>query len=182
VAFDVTIAPDGADPGLGNKAETRLAVAWVEPEYEWTKDRPKAPKTILSFTPPSATVRIQTFYGPKVQAGTQSSYGRGTTPADIAGGRVTRESTTVGFHEGSHGRDYVDWLRTKPMPAFAGVIGMTKRDFLRAIASWVAAMARYRAEMKRRSEHMTDCVGMTIDIFNAHGRRAGARIRLICKP
>jgi hypothetical protein len=38
-----------------------------------------------------------------------SGYGRGTTAADIAAG-----TTSLQFHEGQHGLDYMEGIRTRP--------------------------------------------------------------------
>ena len=101
-------------------------------------------------------------------------HGRGTTPEDIAAG-----TTTLGFHEGSHVRDYLRFLREHPYPQFTGAVGMSTRDFTAAMAGYDRKVGQYAADLTAESLRGTDCVGTTIDQHNA---RRGVRVRIQCTP
>lgn len=178
----VTIDPDSTDASLGNRAETRIDIGGAAvPGYQWQQQG--AQKRITSFNPPTTpTVHIQTFFGPNATAAGRSGYGRGTTPEDIAGGRVTPRSTSLGFHEGSHGLTYVQFLEANPLPRFTGAVGMTEAQFIAAGNRWRADLRDYSTRITRFSELAVDCVGTTIDQFERAGAAAGVRIRVVCGP
>ncbi|MGE5603433.1 MAG: hypothetical protein ACM30E_10295 [Nitrososphaerales archaeon] len=180
--FAATIAPDTVDQALGNRAETRIAINWRLPGYQWQMQGGQ--KRITAFDPPAApTARIQTFYGPGVTAASQSGYGRGTTREDVAGGRVTPRSTTVGFHEGSHGLAFEEFLQANPAPQFTGRVGMTEAQFLAARNQWETALRAYSTRITAFSRRLVDCVGApTIDQFEQAHAQAGVRIRIVCVP
>ena len=117
---------------------------------------------VVSFSGPSQVkVVIRTTYQRQARAGDSSTYGRGTTGAD-----QTSEDTSLGFHEGSHGTDYMNFLQTSPLPVFSGTAGMTSREFRRAVRQFNRAMTKYFRDMARTSVLNTDCVGTTIDQLN----------------
>ena len=176
--FDVTIAQDTVDPGLGDSAETHVDITRPPiPPFHWEQRGGR--RIVTAFTPPGRpTVRIWTAYGSGVTAASTSGYGRGTTPEDIAGGRVTPRSTSLGFHEGSHGLDYVEFLETNPAPQFTGAVGMTVAEFQAAMAQYQADFQAYQQRIEAFSARRTDCVGTTIDQFN-QGR---GRVTRICRP
>lgn len=118
---------------------------------------------VTSHTGPGTPeARIRTRYGPNVTSASPSAYGRGTTAADIAAG-----NTTLGFHEGSHGRDYLNFLVNNPFPTFTGTDGMTTQAFQQAMNQYTAACQSYSARIERFSEEQTDCVGITIEDHHA---------------
>jgi hypothetical protein len=155
--FKVRITPDTdtIDRRLRNEAETRFEFDWGEIEYSWESQGGR--KIVTSFTgPPPPIARIYTRYGPGVTAASPSGYGRGTTPEDIAGGRVTPRSTSLGFHEGSHGLDFVDFMENNPPPQFTGTVGMSIADFKAAIAQWKKDNRAYKREIEEFSTRRTD--------------------------
>ncbi len=175
--FDVTIVPDTIDNRLGNRAKTGIDLHWHLPGYQW-KGRQRR---ITSFNaPPPVTVRIQTKFGPNVTATSSSGYGRGTTPEDIAGGRVTSRSISLGFHEGSHGLAFVAFLEANPAPRFTGRVGMTETQFRAAITQWERALRNYSRRIKAFSMRRVDCVGTTIDQFDQARAAAGVAVRIVC--
>jgi hypothetical protein len=108
----------------------------------------------------SVTVEIVTSYETGVSPEGTSGYGRGTTTADVA-----NKATSLRFHEGSHGEDYIDFVRKNPYPSFAGRNGMTvrefekaKTDFNKAVSDWGKAFNKVKLQ--------GDCVGTTIDQFH----------------
>jgi hypothetical protein len=109
---------------------------------------------------PTVTVEVLTSYATGQTPDLPSEYGRGTTPQDIA-----NKATSVRFHEGTHGEDYLDFLRQNPFPVFAGTDGMKKKDFedaedayTKAEKAWAKALAKVNVK--------GDCVGKTIDEFH----------------
>jgi hypothetical protein len=179
--FAVAIEPDSTDPGLGDRAETRIDVNWQLPGYQWQGQGGQ--RRVTSFNPPpEPTVRIRTFFGSRVTAASPSGYGRGTTPEDIAGGRITPRSTSLGFHEGSHGLAFVQFLEANPAPRFTGAVGMTEAQFLAARNQWQADLRDYSRRIQRFSELAVDCVGTTIDQFERARAAPGVAIRVVCGP
>jgi hypothetical protein len=179
--FQVTIAQDGQDNSLGNGAETRMNIRWGRIRYQ---SIPQGGQRIIdSFTGPGTpTARIQTFYGSGVNASSSSGYGRGTTPQDIAGGRVTPRSTSLGFHEGAHGLAYIEFFQQNPPPRFTGRTGMTEAQFQTAMNQYQADCRAYVDRANAYSERVTDCVGTTIDQFNQANAAPGATVTLVCSP
>ena len=99
---------------------------------------------------------------------------------DVAGGRVTPASTTLRFHEGSHGLDFMEFLGANAPPEFTGTVGMTTAEFRTALSDWDAATGRYSDDSNAFSTRNTDCVGTTIDDFDRANARLGQRIVLEC--
>ncbi|MBL8206908.1 MAG: DUF4157 domain-containing protein [Blastocatellia bacterium] len=116
----------------------------------------------ITFTPPLAIpeVNIRTAYGPGVSATSNSGYGRGTTAADQTAG-----NTSLGFHEGSHGRSFLEYLQNNAFPTFTGTGTMTVQQFRAAITTWETAMRDYNRALTRGSELTVDCVGTTIETY-----------------
>lgn len=143
--MSASILPDAPDPKLGDRDETQMALRWERPQFSWAKKR--GVRVVTAMKPvqsPSAT--IQTFFGPQVTAASPSGYGRGTTPEDVAGAAVDPRSGTLGFHEGQHGLDYVEFLQAHPPPVFGGRLGMTGQQFRAAGRQWSAAMKEYEKQ------------------------------------
>ena len=130
---------------------------------------------VTSFTPPPAvTVTIQTRYGPGVNADAASGYGRGTTARDKSLG-----ATTLRVHEGSHGQDFIEFIKTNPFPTFTGRVGMTAAAFRAAMNTFTAAVRKFSTDMDDFSKARTDCVGVTIDQFY---QARHERHRIECRP
>jgi hypothetical protein len=178
--FDVTIAPDTIDPNTTKPAFTRYAFDWGDiPPFTWQKQGDE--RIVRSFTGPGTpTLRIQTLYRPGVSAATESGYGRSTTPEDIAGGQVTPRSISLGFHEGSHGLDFIEFLETNPPPKFTGKVGMTVARFKAAVAQWNKDVRAYERRMEEFTIRRTHCVGITSDVFLQAAPEQ--RIVLECSP
>jgi hypothetical protein len=161
----VVVLPDRSNNARG--AETTIRFAPYRISARTARGR------VTSVTGPGQPVAtIQTVYGRGLRPDVPSAYGRGTTPEDVAAG-----TTTLGFHEGSHARDYLRFLREKPYPQFAGAIGMSVRDFNTAMTDYRREVGRYAARLTAASLHGTDCVGTTID---QHAPQRGVRVRLQC--
>jgi hypothetical protein len=161
--INVVFEPDvqSTDAEMTNEAKTEFNLSAYSIHYHAHGGR------ITSFTGPGPIeIRIGTTYGPGVTAASRSGYGRGTTPADIASG-----TTTLGFHEGRHGLDFLDFMAAHGYPRFIGRVGMAEDQFKAAMTSFGAARERYRQQMDDFSKQRTDCVGSpTLDQSKAaHG-------------
>ncbi len=175
--LSVSILPDAVDKKLGNIAETSINLRWTLPHYSCTRG---GRHVVTDFGPLSVpTATIQTFYGPRAVPANPAAFGRGTTAEDVAGSAVGPWSGTLGFHEGQHGMDYVEFLRTHAPPVFGGRIGMTARQFDAAGRRWAAALTAYEARADAFTLARTDCVGVTKDQWK-RARAAGRRVRLVC--
>ena len=109
--------------------------------------------TRIPITPTSFDVTIATKYAERPEV--TSGYGRGTTNMDQQLG-----ATTLRVHEGSHGSDYIAWLRANPFPVdlSKGVVGVLTSADARAITAYVR---RFQKEAGEDTCDQTDQVGTT---------------------
>jgi hypothetical protein len=151
----VRILPDAKDPKLGKRAETKPRIS-----FRTAKWRSADGVTVSTIgDPPAPVLTIQTFYGPDSSASVTSGYGRGTTTEDLAGAKVDPRSKSLGFHEGSHGLDFIRYLRANPPPAYPLTIGMSITKVGPAIEAWRAKWTAYAQALEAASEASTDMVG-----------------------
>jgi hypothetical protein len=175
--FQVTIAQNGINLSLGKWAQTKFDINWSN--LNWKSRR----GVVTAVHGPAApSVRIQTFYGSGITESSISGYGRGTTPEDVAGGKFTPRSKSVGFHEGNHGLDFVEFLENNSPPHFNGSVGMTVAQIEAAENKWRNDCNAYVKRMNEFSVMRTHCVGTTIDQFNLARATPGARVVHICNP
>ena len=90
-----------------------------------------------------------------------SAYGRGTTDRDKRVG-----ATTLRFHEGSHGLDFLQFIHDHPYPAFTGRVGVTVQAFNAAVAAYDQALRAFDQQMQDFTDAQTHCIGITIDEYN----------------
>ena len=103
--------------------------------------------------------KIKTYYLSTVNKGAQSGYGRGTTRTDRK-----KKRTSLGFHEGRHGLDYLRYIKRNTPPKFVYKKKKIHKSKLEAeitsqIAEYTKAIVAYSAKMEKYSLHRTDCVG-----------------------
>jgi hypothetical protein len=149
----ITVLPDrpaqkGEGVGEGD-ASTTFKFERPEPTYRYNES-----DVVTSFSLARPTMVIQTLYGKDTTAEGPAEYGRGTTPEDIEAGK-----TSLGHHEGSHGADYLEFMRTKDVPQFKGKKGMEVADFEAAIDEYVQGWMKFESDMDMFSKLRTDCVG-----------------------
>jgi Domain of unknown function (DUF4157) len=156
---NVVIKPDVH----GAAAKTAATAANVDvsppgiPGYKFDKDG------VVSEFPgysPAVTLEIVTTYPAGMTPQTTQGYGRGTTTQD-----VSNKATSVRFHEGAHGEDYINFIRQKPFPVFAGKVGMKKADFEKAKKTYTDAVSDWGKALKKVTLQ-GECVGKTIDEFH----------------
>ena len=119
---------------------------------------------------PAITITIRTGYAANADPDARSGYGRGTTDRDKRVG-----ATSLRFHEGTHGLDFLEFVQNHPYPTFAWRVGMTAAQFNTAIAVYDRARARFDADMEAFSNQRTHCVGITIDELRVQRHIQAAR-------
>ena len=155
--FDVNVAPDTtsqqeqyrnqAHTGLGMDASPAVPDAFVDSN-----------NIVQSTTVPgNIRMTIQTTYGPGADPSGPSGYGRGSTPEDIAAGQ-----TSLRFHEGHHGLDLLEFLRTNPAPRFGGQIGMTQTQWRQAEEQFRQDTEAYYQRAIDFTVQRTECVGRAV--------------------
>jgi hypothetical protein len=93
---------------------------------------------------------------------------------------VDQRGGTVGFHEGQHGRDLLQFLRGHPLPRFDGHVGMTVTEMRNAERRWEQAVTAYQDRALAQSLAHTDCTGQTtIDEFE-RAAHPGRRVAIVC--
>ena len=163
----LTILPDARTDDPDIVGITNIST----PAFRWEGESGRI--SSFSFDPAPYHLTIQTTYGPGASAAGLSGYGRGTTDADRAIGQ-----TSLGFHEGSHGRDFIAFLENNPYPQFDGRVGDRIAAFRRKLNRFTRDETAYVRRMNRLSELRTDCPGTSIDRHNA----ANNRLTTICRP
>jgi hypothetical protein len=149
----VIIRKDITTRKMGRKAETKFSQSGGRISFRTRNGE------IESFTGPGQIiVAIQTFYQRNARAADPSGYGRGTTEKDIEA-----KDTTLGFHEGSHGTDYIHYITTNALPVFKGSVGMKTKEFEAHMQTYSEEMKMYFTNMSKTSIKETDCTGTTID-------------------
>lgn len=149
----VTLLPDktSKDDKLTGQAETNFTIDWGKlPGYQHRD----GVVTKLDGKLPPIRMTIQTTYGVGAKAQDTSGYGRGTTEEDKAAG-----NTSLGFHEGQHGLDFIKYLKENPLPQFLGKVGMKVEEYKAAVEAYNKAAKEYATKMGEASESKTDCVG-----------------------
>jgi len=106
---------------------------------------------------PTGNLTIVSSYETGVSPSATSDYGRGTTKEDIA-----NKATALRVHEGSHGEDFIEFVRTHPLPVFTGKNGDTKTVFDKATKDFLTALSDWNKQLQAVKK-TTDCVGKTID-------------------
>ncbi|MBD2066459.1 DUF4157 domain-containing protein [Leptolyngbya sp. FACHB-671] len=146
----VTIKPDKKSKNKKMKgAHTTFNLTWKAPT-----PKNQQGKVVSISSAPLVNMTIQTTYGPQADPYEQSAYGKGTTEQDIADG-----NTTLKYHEGSHGTDYMEYLRQNPLPSFTGQEDMTIKEYMDAVKQFNQNMRDYNTQIQEYSKQQTDCVG-----------------------
>ncbi len=109
-------------------------------------------------------------YGSKINLSGPADYGYGTRPED-----KKNKTNTIRFHEGSHGSEFINYIRNEikkyPLPAFEGKTGMTKDEFLKKDAEYLAKVGEIQKMLKAAAAYaaqIVDCAGtVSIDQHNA---------------
>ena len=115
--------------------------------------------------PKSLSIVIVTKY--KDSPNSSSSYGRGTTTYD-----KEENTTTLRVHEGSHGTDYINYVRSHPLPVDIsnGIVGVLTVNQLKMIDTYIQHITKESCET-------TDEVGFSQEDFlkTPDGIRSGIK-------
>jgi hypothetical protein len=165
----VTVLPDKVGDTKGKSGVTAVDAS-QHIDYEFSNTT----KLITKYVPGPKTVTVQTTYAAAGNADVRSGYGRGTTKRDESLG-----AKTLRVHEGSHGLDFLQFVKDNKFPVFSG---RTKISVDQANLDIQAFGKRVKAYAKRAedfSEKLTDCAGTTIDQYNA---AQGSTDPRVCRP
>jgi hypothetical protein len=94
---------------------------------------------------------IQTVYNPKADPAAESAYGRGATKSDKDAG-----NTSLRFHEGNHGQDYINYAKTHPYPTIEVDQPITVQEYNKRVAEFNKQTKQYADDMAAYSEEHTD--------------------------
>lgn len=114
-------------------------------------DRNKSNK--ISKVTISKTLIIQTIYGAEATSKGDSGYGRGHIKSDREKG-----NKSLGFHEGNHGLDFMDYIKTHPFPEIVIKKPVTDAEFATLKAEWDVKYKAYVEDMLATSKRLTDDV------------------------
>jgi hypothetical protein len=87
-------------------------------------------------------------------------YGRGTTRREKELG-----ATSVRYHEGGHGLDFIRFVKANPPPQFTGQVGDTRAAFEQKKKDYVAARAKYQADLVKFKNEQGECQGVSMDDY-----------------
>lgn len=116
--------------------------------YERNKSSNKITKARIS-----KTLIIQTIYGAEATSKGDSGYGRGFIKSDRDKG-----NKSLGFHEGNHGIDFMEYIKTHPFPEIVIKKPVTDAEFATLKAEWDIKHKAYVDDMLATSKKNTDDV------------------------
>lgn len=116
--------------------------------YERNKSSNKITKATIS-----KTLIIQTIYGAEATSKGDSGYGRGFIKSDRDKG-----NKSLGFHEGNHGIDFMEYIKSHPFPEIVIKKPVTDAEFATLKAEWDIKHQAYVDDMLATSKKNTDDV------------------------
>jgi hypothetical protein len=148
--FTVVVKPDRkatkADKVPANNAKTNGNIS-VSFSLKYNKQKKIESVTI------SKKLTIQTIYGKKATSSSDSAYGRGHIKTDKDAGHGT-----LGFHEGSHGTDFMNYVASHPFPEIVIDTPVTMKEFNELKKQWKEEFKAYVDDMHSVSKAATDDV------------------------
>lgn len=96
---------------------------------------------------------IQTVYGHGADPEADSAYGKGHIEKDKKEG-----NTSLRFHEGCHGQDYIDYVKGMPFPTISVEEPLTKKEFKKLLKDWKNDVKTFQKDMEGMSKASTDDV------------------------
>ncbi|MCB0806148.1 MAG: DUF4157 domain-containing protein [Bacteroidales bacterium] len=137
----------------------------------------------MTFTPtkPDIKYTVQTFYSSGANPRDTSGYGVGTRAED-----TTKEHKTLGFHEGQHGEEFINSIRTGTSsikwPEYTGKVNDDREPFEEAHEEWKKDVAKFN-KMLNDAHHeniqIVDCSGKTIEEYH---KEKGTSTTVHCNP
>lgn len=158
---DITILPDTRTKSKKMEKKALTVPAWRTPLLSCTLTKDGKCSAVKVG---SVKIQIRTTYGPNAERSDTSAYGRGTTKEDIAAG-----TTTLEFHEGTHGTKVMNYLKEHKMPQFEGKAGMSIKAFKQAGQKYSKELKAYFEALDKQAKEAVDCVGTKADFCKAEG-------------
>lgn len=149
-SFKVEIRPDRKAKEEDNIAADHAFTSGsidAHVSYERNKNNKISKVTI------SKTLIIQTIYGADATSKGDSGYGRGHIKSDTDKG-----NKSLGFHEGNHGIDFMEYIKAHPFPEIVIRKPVTDAEFATLKAEWDAKHQAYVDDMLATSKKNTDDV------------------------
>jgi len=147
--FTVKVKPDRkADKGEDVRpdgAVTRGGIKWS------TQTRTENGK-VTSVTV-KKELNVQTTYGSKADPAADSAYGRGHIKTDKDAG-----NGSLRFHEGNHGQDFIEYVKTHPYPTLKIDTPVTQQEFDKKMVEFKKQTEQYQKDMEAHSKEHTDDV------------------------
>ncbi|SDF80820.1 eCIS core domain-containing protein [Chitinophaga filiformis] len=148
--FTVVVKPDRkatkADKVPADQAKTN---GYINTGFSLKYDKKKMIESVTI----SKKLTIQTIYGKKATSSDDSAYGRGHIKADKDAGHKS-----LGFHEGSHGTDFINYVQSHPFPEIVIDTPVTMKEFKELKKQWKDEFKAYVDDMHSTSKTATDDV------------------------
>jgi len=153
--FTVKVKPDRkANKGEDAKLDVNLKSdgAVTHGDISWSA-HPKTENGKVTSVTIKKELQVQTTYGSKADPAADSAYGRGHIQTDKAAG-----NSSLRFHEGNHGQDYIDYVKTHPFPTLVIDKPLTKQEFDKRMSEFDKQTKQYQKDMEANSKEHTDDV------------------------
>jgi hypothetical protein len=140
----------GADLEFPNRPKPDGAVTKHQIDLSLHVERKDGKVTSVTIT---KELHIQTVYGSKADPNAPSAYGRGHIKKDRDAG-----NNSLRFHEGNHGQDFIDYVKTHPYPTFKIDKPITEEEYEKRLSEFKKQIAQYDKDMQAQTEEHTDRV------------------------
>lgn len=156
----VVIQPDDRNVAGLQGGDTAANLDLQPPTIPAFKTDAKGKVTDFPGYSPVVSLKILTRYGAGVAPEATEGYGRGTTAQDSK-----NKATSIRFHEGTHGEDFINFVRQNPFPVFTGKIGDDAKDFTDARKKFLDDLGAWGKSLNA-VKVPTECAGKSIDDFH----------------
>jgi predicted secreted Zn-dependent protease len=147
--FTVKVKPDRK---AGKGEDVRADGAVTHGDIKWSTQFKTQNGKVTSVTV-NKELDVQTTYGSKADPAADSAYGRGHIKTDKDAG-----NGSLRFHEGNHGKDYIDYVKTHPFPTVEIDKPITKQEFDKKMSEFKKQAEQYQKDMEAQSKQHTDDV------------------------
>jgi len=147
--FTVKVKPDRK---AGKGEDVRADGAVTHGDIKWSTQFKTQNGKVTSVTV-NKELDVQTTYGSKADPAADSAYGRGHIKTDKDAG-----NGSLRFHEGNHGKDYIDYVKTHPFPTVEIDKPITKQGFDKKMSEFKKQAEQYQKDMEAQSKEHTDDV------------------------
>jgi len=145
--FTVIVKPDRKakkkDRLPANKARTR---GIFDPKLHPKKNKNNQIESVTM----TKKLIIQTVYGSRVTSSSLSEYGRGKIKSDT--------NKTLGYHEGWHGTDYINYIKSNDFPMMVINEPISIKEYNKRVLELRSQIEKYAHDMEEKSKKDTDLV------------------------